>query len=171
MNRQTVATIGDRADDMSGGGGGQGLSEAIVVDTQKVRGHLDEVVRSTVEQTLNQLLDEEADRIAGAGKYERSEQRKDFRAGSYQRKLQTKAGEVELTVPRLRKLPLETAIIATLVALLLPALGKARESARTAACLSNHRQLGIAWAAYINDYKVFPYGIRRRITRIGVGAA
>jgi len=61
---------------------------------------------------LNQLLDEEADRIAGAGKYERSDARYDRRAGSYQRKLQTKAGEVELTVPRLRKLPLETAIIA-----------------------------------------------------------
>lgn len=87
------------------------LKRAIVVDTEKVRGHLDEVVRSTVEATLNQLLDEEADRIAGAGKYERTAQRRDTRAGSYQRKLQTKAGEVELTVPRLRNLPLETAII------------------------------------------------------------
>jgi transposase-like protein len=89
----------------------EALKQAITVDTEKVRGHLDEVVRSTVEATLNQLLDEEADRIAGAGKYERTPERKDFRAGSYQRKLQTKAGEVELTVPRLRKLPLETAII------------------------------------------------------------
>mgnify|MGYP002382327936 CR=1 FL=1 len=87
------------------------LKAAVTIDTEKVRGHLDEVVRSTVEATLNQLLDEEADRIAGAGKYERSSERKDTRAGSYQRKLQTKAGEVELTVPRLRKLPLETAII------------------------------------------------------------
>ena len=87
------------------------LSGAITVDTEKVRGHLDEVVRSTVEQTLNQLLDEEADRVAGAGRYERSPDRQDTRAGSYRRTLQTKAGEVELTVPRLRKLPLETAII------------------------------------------------------------
>jgi len=54
----------------------EGLRQAIVVDTEKVRGHLDEVVRSTVETTLNQLLDEEADRIAGAGKYERSTERK-----------------------------------------------------------------------------------------------
>jgi transposase-like protein len=64
-----------------------------------------------VEQTLNQLLDEEADRVAGAKRYERSEGRLDTRAGHYPRKLQTKAGEVELNVPRLRKLPLETAII------------------------------------------------------------
>jgi transposase-like protein len=98
-NRQT-----SRADD-------EALKQAITVDTEKVRGHLDEVVRSTVEATLNQLLDEEAGRVAGAGKYERSSDRKDTRAGSYQRKLQTKAGEVEPTVPRLRKLPLETAII------------------------------------------------------------
>lgn len=81
------------------------LKGAIVVDTKQVRSHLDEVVRSTVEQTLNQLLDEEADRVAGAGKYERSVERRDTRAGSYRRKLQTKAGEVELTVPRLRTRP------------------------------------------------------------------
>lgn len=92
-------------------GGGDPLKRAITVDTAKVRGHLDEVVRSTVEDTLNKLLDEEADRISGAGRYERSAERQDTRAGSYQRKLQTKAGEVTLTVPRLRKLPLETAII------------------------------------------------------------
>jgi transposase-like protein len=91
--------------------GGQGLKDALVLDTDKVRGHLDEVVRSTVEETLNAMLDAEADRVAGAGKYERSAERQDTRAGSYQRKLQTKAGEVTLKVPRLRKLPLETAII------------------------------------------------------------
>ncbi|MFN7021240.1 MAG: IS256 family transposase [Phycisphaerales bacterium] len=87
------------------------IAQAITVDAEKVKSHLDEVVRSTVEQTLNTLLDEEADRVAGAGRYERSPDRQDTRAGSYQRKLQTKAGQVTLTVPRLRKLPLETAII------------------------------------------------------------
>jgi transposase-like protein len=84
------------------------LKGALVVDTDKVRGHLDEVVRSTVEETLNAMLDAEADRVAGAGKYERTAERLDTRAGSYQRKLQNKAGEVTLKVPRLRKLPLET---------------------------------------------------------------
>ncbi len=94
-----------------GGMGVEGLKAALMIDTEKVKSHLDEVVRSTVQETLNQLLDAEADRVAGAGRYERSEARKDTRAGSYQRQLQTKAGEVTLTVPRLRKLPLETAII------------------------------------------------------------
>jgi transposase-like protein len=91
--------------------GSDGIAAAIRIDPEQVRRHVDEVVRGTVEQTLNALLDAEADRACGAGRYERSPDRQDTRAGSYNRKLQTKAGEVELTVPRLRKLPLETAII------------------------------------------------------------
>jgi transposase-like protein len=87
------------------------LTEAFTVDAAKVRAHVDEVVRSSVEQTLNALLDAEADRLCHAGRYEHSPDRQDTRAGSYPRKLQTKAGEVNLQVPRLRKLPLETAII------------------------------------------------------------
>ena len=89
----------------------EALDGAIVVDTGQVKSHLDDVVRSAVEETLNKLLDEEADRVCRAQRYERSPDRQDTRAGSYDRKLQTKAGEVTLKVPRLRKLPLETAII------------------------------------------------------------
>ena len=48
-----------------------GLKEALVIDTEKVRGHLDEVVRSTVEQTLNQLLDEVVDRLHRAARSHR----------------------------------------------------------------------------------------------------
>jgi transposase-like protein len=62
-------------------------------------------------RTLNALLDAVADRAYNVGRYERSDDRQHQRAGSYSRKLQTKTGEVELKVPRLRKLPLETAII------------------------------------------------------------
>lgn len=50
------------------------------------------------------------------------------------------------------------AVIALLIGLLLPALGRVRESARTAACLSNQRQLLIAWAAYAGDSGVWPWG-------------
>ena len=73
--------------------------------------HLGEVVRSTVEETLNAMLDAEADRLCRAERYERTEARKDTRAGSYERHLQTKAGEVTLKVPKLLTLPFETAII------------------------------------------------------------
>ena len=95
---------------------GPGSVKAVVgpvvqIDEGRIQAHLDEVVRSTVEETLNALLDAEADRLCGARKYERSEGRKDTRAGSYDRQLHTKAGEVTLTVPKLRSPPFETAII------------------------------------------------------------
>lgn len=91
--------------------GVEAIRGAFTVDAEKVRAHVDEVVRGTVQQTLNALLDAEAERVCNASRYERSPERQDTRAGSYQRKLATRAGEVTLKVPRLRKLPLETAII------------------------------------------------------------
>ena len=84
---------------------------ALRVDEGKLKNHVDEVVRSSVEETLNALLDAEADQICGAQRYERSAQRVDGRAGHYERKLETKAGAVTLRVPKLRRLPFETAII------------------------------------------------------------
>jgi transposase-like protein len=87
------------------------LGPVVKIDEGRIREHLDEVVRSTVEETLNALLNAEADHLCGARKYERTDGRKDTRAGSYDRDLQTKAGEVTLTVPKLRNLPFETAII------------------------------------------------------------
>src|SRR6185437_12896849 len=84
---------------------------ALQVDEAKLRGHVDEVVRSSVEETLNGLLDAEADQICRAQRYERSPERIDGRAGHYERKLETKAGEVTLRVPKLRRLPFETAIV------------------------------------------------------------
>jgi putative transposase len=83
----------------------------IRVDEQELRGHLDEVVRASVEETLNSMLDAEADRLCQAKRYERTADRVDTRAGSYERKLTTKAGQVKLKVPRLRSLPFETQII------------------------------------------------------------
>jgi type II secretory pathway pseudopilin PulG len=50
------------------------------------------------------------------------------------------------------------AIIGTLVALLLPALQAARESARRAQCQSNLRQLGIAMALHANEHGAYPVG-------------
>ena len=83
----------------------------IQIDEEQVKEHLGEIVRGTVQETLNTLLDEEADRLCGAKRYERSEKRRDTRAGHYTRKLQTTSGEVEIKMPKLRVLPFETAII------------------------------------------------------------
>ena len=81
------------------------------VDDGQLRSHVDGVVRDTVEQTLNALLDAEADALCGAKRYERNPERLGTRAGHYERQLHTKAGEVTLKVPRLRSLAFETQII------------------------------------------------------------
>lgn len=87
------------------------LSKVIRIDESEIRGHLDEMVRGTVEETLNAMLDAEADEMCNAQRYEHSPDRIDTRAGSYSRKLHTKAGEIEVKVPKLRKQTFETAII------------------------------------------------------------
>ena len=90
---------------------GTALSKVIRIDDDRVKEHLDKVVRGTVEETLNAMLEAEADRLCNAGRYERSEARRDLRSGSYERKLQTKAGSVTLKMPKLRQQAFETAII------------------------------------------------------------
>ena len=77
------------------------LNRVIEIDERKLEDHLGHIVRGTVEDTLNALLDAEADTLCGAGRYQRSPERRDTRAGSYQRKLETKAGAVTLKVPKL----------------------------------------------------------------------
>jgi len=79
---------------VAAGSGVKPLGAVVQIDDGQIRAHLDEVVRATVEETLNALLDAEADQLCGARKYERTEGRKDTRAGSYGRQLHTKAGEV-----------------------------------------------------------------------------
>jgi hypothetical protein len=86
-------------------GNGAGLS------TFPITSAVLDLVRGSVEETLNALLEAEADELCQARRYERSEGRKTTRAGYYTRGLHTKAGEVELKVPKLRSLPFETAII------------------------------------------------------------
>jgi transposase-like protein len=69
------------------------LNNVITIDDERIESHLERVVRGTVE-TLNALLDAEADRLCNAQRYERSVARRDTRAGHYECGLQTKAGEV-----------------------------------------------------------------------------
>jgi transposase-like protein len=99
--------------DSRDGSGREGVKggQIIRIEEEHLSRHLNDVVRGTVEETLNALLDAEADQLCQARRYERTEGRKDTRAGHYVRKLHTTAGEVELKVPKLRTLPFETAII------------------------------------------------------------
>jgi transposase-like protein len=83
----------------------------IKIDESQVKNHLDDIVRGTVEETLNGLLDAEATALCQAEKHERTGARKDYRSGHYTRNLETKAGKVKLKVPKLRTLPFDSAII------------------------------------------------------------
>ncbi len=60
-------------------------------------------------------------------------------------------------------------IIAVLVAMLLPALNKARQQAIGLKCLSNHRQIGLALTMYANDNRAtLPLGV---YSGIGAGGS
>jgi len=87
------------------------LGNVIEINNSEIQDHLGELVRGTVEETLNSMLDAEADNLCHAARYERTEARTDTRAGYYSRNLQTKAGDVTLKVPKLRQQKFETAII------------------------------------------------------------
>lgn len=87
------------------------LSNVIKINEAQIQDHLGEMVRLTVEETLNAMLDAEADELCNAKRYERSAGRTNGRAGHYTRNFHTKAGEVELQIPKLRYAKFETAII------------------------------------------------------------
>ena len=88
------------------------MSDKIIQLNEDLLKHdLKDLVRSSVEETLNALLDKEAEQLVNAQKYERSNDRQGYRSGHYRRNFQTTAGEVELKVPKLKGVPFETAII------------------------------------------------------------
>ncbi len=88
------------------------MSDAVLqLNEDLIKHDLKDLVRNSVEETLNALLDKEADELVNAEKYERSSDRQGYRSGHYKRNLHTTAGEVELKVPKLKGVPFETAII------------------------------------------------------------
>jgi transposase-like protein len=87
------------------------IKDLVKINEPEVRKHLSDLVRVSIEETLNQLLDEEATRLCRATKYERVATRCDKRAGKYKRKFLTKSGEVTLEIPKLRQDTFKTAII------------------------------------------------------------
>jgi putative transposase len=48
------------------------MGQVIRIDEARIRDHLGEMVRGTVEEALNAMLDAEADRLCGAGRYQPS---------------------------------------------------------------------------------------------------
>ena len=88
------------------------MSEKIVqLNEEIIKGQLKELVRESVEETLNKLLEKEAESLTQAARYERNEARQGYRSGHYDRNLTTTSGNVTLHVPRLKGISFETAII------------------------------------------------------------
>lgn len=71
----------------------------IQLNEDLIKNNLKDLVRGSVEETLNALLDHEADELVRAGKYERTGDRKGYRSGHYERNFGTTSGEVKLRVP------------------------------------------------------------------------
>ena len=72
---------------------------------------IEESGKNSIEETLNAMLDEEAKKLVNAERYAREEERSGYRAGHYDRKFTTKAGDVNLRMPKLKGVTFETAII------------------------------------------------------------
>lgn len=83
----------------------------VTLNEESLRSDLRELVRKTVEDTLNGLLEAEADELVGAERYERTAEREAYRAGHYDRGLTTSSGEVTIHMPKLKGARLATAAI------------------------------------------------------------
>ena len=88
------------------------MSEKIVqLNEEIIKGKNKELVRSSVEETLNELPEKETESLTQAARYERSEVRQDYRSVHYDRNLTTASGDVTLHMPRLKGVSFKTAII------------------------------------------------------------
>lgn len=74
-------------------------------DERAVKEELCELVRKTIVETINAMLDEEADQLVGAGPYERTAERG----------FTTTSGQVTLKMPKLKGMRFATAVIVDLL--------------------------------------------------------
>lgn len=88
------------------------MSDNIIsLNQDLIHNELKNLVKNSIEETLNAMLDAEADKLVNAERYARDEQRKGYRAGHYERNFTTTSGDVTLKMPKLKGVPFETAII------------------------------------------------------------
>ena len=76
------------------------FEKIVQLNEEVIKGQIRELVRGSVEETLNELLEKEAESLTQAARYERSEARQGCRSGHYDRNLTTTSGDV--TLPRLK---------------------------------------------------------------------
>ena len=83
------------------------MSDNIIqVNNELIHTELKDLVRNSVEEALNAMLDAEADRLINAERYARDKERQGYRSGHYERTFTTTSGDVKLKMPKLK--PLQT---------------------------------------------------------------
>jgi putative transposase len=87
------------------------MGEVIKIDESLIRGRMVKGTRESAQETLNAMLDAEAQQLRGAKRYVRHPERVDTRASRSGLQLHTKAGDVTRRAPKLRNPPFATAII------------------------------------------------------------
>ena len=83
----------------------------VSLNEESPRADLRELVRRTVEEMPDGLLDEEADDLVGAERHGRTADREACRAGHYERRLAATSGEVTIRMPEPEGMRFTTAII------------------------------------------------------------
>ena len=82
------------------------MGQVIQIDEARIRDHLGEMVRGTVEETLKAMLDAEADQLRGAGRYERGRARRhpgwQLRSDAADQRRRGQSHDPEATAPDLR---------------------------------------------------------------------
>jgi len=86
-------------------------NKIIQLNEGAIKLEIKELVRNSVEETLNELLEKEAQELTNAERYERTEGCQGYRSGHYDRNLTTTSGDVKLKMPKLKGVTFETAII------------------------------------------------------------
>jgi len=79
----------------------------IQLNQDAIKVELKDLVKNSIEETLNAMLDNEAEQLVNAEKYERSAERSGYRAGHYERSYQTTAGDIKLKMPKLKGVQFE----------------------------------------------------------------
>ena len=73
--------------------------DIIQLNPEAFQTELKSLVKNSIEETLNAMLDEEAKKLVNAERYAREKERSGYRASHYERKFTTTAGEVNLRMP------------------------------------------------------------------------
>ena len=88
-----------------------GKSKIVEINEDFLSSHIDQKIKGAIQETINAMLENEAEQLCNAKPHERTEDRTAYRSGKYQRQYQTRVGSVKLNIPKLKGLKFQTQII------------------------------------------------------------